>query len=68
VGRPETWEMAVALARPGAEVNFHGGCAPGTAVSLPTHRLHYEELRLQASYHHALRAAPLGSLLTSRVS
>jgi L-iditol 2-dehydrogenase len=75
VGRPEAWEAAVALARPGGEIVFHGGCAPGTAVSLPTYRLHYEELRLVGSYHHtpdavraalafiARGAAPLGELV-----
>jgi L-iditol 2-dehydrogenase len=60
VGRPETWELAVALARPGGEVNFHGGCPAGSAVTLPTGPLHYEELRVQGSYHHsptALRRA-----------
>jgi L-iditol 2-dehydrogenase len=75
VGRPEAWEMAVALARPGAEVVFHGGCAPGTTVTLPTEPLHYGELRLVGFYHHtpdAVRraldliadgAAPFGELL-----
>ena len=75
VGRPETWELAVALARPGGEVLLHGGCAAGTEVTLPTGPLHYGELRVQGSYHHtppALRralallaagAAPYGELL-----
>jgi L-iditol 2-dehydrogenase len=60
VGRPEAWQAAVALARAGGEVNLHGGCAPGTTVTLPTHALHYGELRVQGSYHHtpeALRTA-----------
>ncbi|MEW6582784.1 MAG: alcohol dehydrogenase catalytic domain-containing protein, partial [Actinomycetota bacterium] len=52
VGRPDAWEAAVALARPGGEVVFHGGCAPGTEVRLPTHPLHYGELRLVGFYHH----------------
>jgi L-iditol 2-dehydrogenase len=52
VGRPETWQIAVALARRGGEVNFYGGCAPGTSVTFPTGPLHYDELRLQGSYHH----------------
>ncbi len=75
VGRPETWELAVALARPGGEVDLHGGCAAGAEVTLPTGPLHYGELRVQGSYHHtppALRralallaagAAPYGELL-----
>ena len=60
VGRPETWRMAVGLARPGGEVNLYGGCPAGSAVTLPTDTLHYGELRLQGSYHHtpaAVRAA-----------
>lgn len=75
VGRPEAWEAAVALARPGGEVLLYGGCAPGTTVTLPTAPLHYGELRIQGSYHHtpaavreALRllsagAAPFGELV-----
>jgi L-iditol 2-dehydrogenase len=60
VGRPETWEAAVALARPGGEVNLYGGCPVGSSVTLPTEPLHYGELRIQGSYHHtpeAVRAA-----------
>jgi L-iditol 2-dehydrogenase len=52
VGDPRAWEAAVDLVRPGGTVLFYGGCAPGTAVSLPTGRLHYEELTLIGSYHH----------------
>ena len=52
VGRPEAWELAAALARPGGEVNFHGGCPSGTVVTLPTAPLHYQEVRVQGSYHH----------------
>jgi L-iditol 2-dehydrogenase len=60
VGRPETWQTAVALARPGGEVNLYGGCPVGSSVTLPTEPLHYGELRIQGSYHHtptAVRAA-----------
>lgn len=79
VGRPEAWEVAAALARPGGEVVFHGGCAPGTTVTLPTAPLHYGELRLQGFYHHtpdAVRgalellaegAAPFGDLLGAAI-
>ncbi|MDX1386576.1 MAG: alcohol dehydrogenase catalytic domain-containing protein, partial [bacterium] len=52
VGLPETWEMAVDLARPGGRVCFYGGCAQGTSVSLDTYRLHYEELNLFGVFHH----------------
>jgi len=52
VGAVAAWEAAVALARRGGEVNFHGGPAPDEVLRLPASRLHYEELTLQASYHH----------------
>jgi len=52
VGRPAAWRMAVALARPGGEVVFHGGCPAGTRVDLPTDLIHYSELTLRGSYHH----------------
>lgn len=52
VGRPEAWEAAVALARPGGEVLLYGGCAPGTTVTLPTFPLHYGELAIRGTYHH----------------
>lgn len=52
VGRPETWRIAAALARPGGEVLLHGGCPAGSEVTLPTGPLHYEELTLRGSYHH----------------
>lgn len=56
VGRPETWQVAVGLARPAGEVNLYGGCPPGSTVTLPTERLHYHELRIQGSYHHTPEA------------
>ena len=56
VGRTETWQVAVALARPGGEVNLYGGCPPGSTVTFPTEPLHYGELRLQGSYHHTPEA------------
>ena len=56
VGRPAAWQMAVALARPGGEVIFHGGCPVGARVDLPTGPLHYSELTLRGSYHHTPEA------------
>jgi L-iditol 2-dehydrogenase len=52
VGRPEVWEVALDAARPGGEVSFHGGCAPGTRASLDTFSLHYREVTTRGSYHH----------------
>lgn len=64
IGRPETWQLAAAIAGRGGEINLYGGCRPGTSVTLPTQPIHYDELRLQGSYHHTpqtVRAA-LGML------
>jgi L-iditol 2-dehydrogenase len=52
VGRPEVWELALELVRPGGEVSFHGGCAPGTRASFDTFALHYREVTTRGSYHH----------------
>ncbi len=52
VGRPEAWELAIAMARPAGVVNLVGGCPRSSRVPVPTDRLHYEELRLQGAYHH----------------
>ena len=55
VGKPESWEAAVQLARKGGVVNFFGGCPSGTVVSLDTARIHYSSLTLLASFHHTPR-------------
>lgn len=52
VGTPETWELAVNLARPGGLVNFFGGCASGSEIALATYPLHYHELTLKGVFHH----------------
>jgi L-iditol 2-dehydrogenase len=52
VGRPEAWELAIEMARPGGVVNLFGGCPRDSTVAVSTYRVHYEELRLQGSYHH----------------
>jgi L-iditol 2-dehydrogenase len=56
VGRPDAWEAAVSIARPGGEVLLYGGCAPGTSVTFPTFPLHYGELAIRGSYHHTPQA------------
>src|SRR3954451_1265945 len=55
VGRVEAWELAVAMAAPGGVVNLFGGCARGTSFSVPTSRVHYEEVTILGTYHHAPR-------------
>ena len=56
VGKPETWEAAVRLARKGGKVNLFGGCPAGTNVTLETELLHYSSLTLLSSFHHTPRA------------
>ena len=56
VGKPETWEAAVHLVRKGGGVNFFGGCASGSKISLETELIHYSHLTLLASFHHTPRA------------
>ncbi len=53
VGRPETWRAAAAAAEPGGVVVLVGGCPSGTDITLPTGPLHYEELELRGTFHHA---------------
>ena len=52
VGIPDAWQEAVELVRKGGTVNFFGGCAAGTYVSLDTNRLHYNNITLKATFHH----------------
>ncbi|HEY3993101.1 MAG TPA: alcohol dehydrogenase catalytic domain-containing protein [Ktedonobacteraceae bacterium] len=52
VGQPATWELAATLARPGGLVNFFGGCASDTRVTLATRPLHYSELTFKGVFHH----------------
>lgn len=55
VGKPETWETAVSLARKGGRVNLFGGCPAGTTARLDTTTLHYGDLTLRSSFHHTPR-------------
>ncbi|MEK7408398.1 MAG: alcohol dehydrogenase catalytic domain-containing protein [Acidobacteriota bacterium] len=52
VGKPETWEIAVQMVRRGGTVNFFGGCASDSRVSLETALIHYSEITCKASFHH----------------
>jgi L-iditol 2-dehydrogenase len=55
VGRPEAWELGVAMAAPGGTVNLFGGCASDTTFTVPTARVHYDEVTLTGTYHHSPR-------------
>lgn len=52
VGVPEAWQEAVELVRKGGTVNFFGGCAADTKVTLDTNRIHYSDITLRATFHH----------------
>ncbi|HWX56332.1 MAG TPA: zinc-binding dehydrogenase [Verrucomicrobiae bacterium] len=52
VGQPLAWEWAVDMVRQGGTVNFFGGCASDTKITLDTNRLHYSEITLKATFHH----------------
>lgn len=53
VGKPEVWKAAMQIARPGALVNFFGGCPKGTSVELDTFKAHYQELKTIGVFHHS---------------
>jgi L-iditol 2-dehydrogenase len=52
VGEPALWEAAVQMVRRGGLVNFFGGCAAGTSITLATQPLHYDEITLKGVFHH----------------
>ncbi len=52
VGRRETWESTISLARKGGTVLLFGGCPSGTMVSLNAEKIHYGELHVQGAFHH----------------
>jgi len=56
VGKPETWEAAMAVVRKGGRVNFFGGCPAGTSIKVDTSVMHYRNLTLMASFHHTPRS------------
>ena len=52
VGKVEAWQDAMSLVRPGGTINFFGGLAQGSKVELDTYQIHYQELKIVASFHH----------------
>lgn len=60
VGRRETWESSLGLARKGGTVLLFGGCPSGTNVSFGADKFHYGELRVQGSFHHTPEAVERG--------
>ena len=54
-GTQEAWAHAVELVRPGGTVILFGGLPSGSSLPVDAYRLHYEELTLRGSFHHAPR-------------
>ena len=52
VGLPEIWEQLPSTVRKGGTVMLFGGCKSGTTVTFDTRRLHYDEVKLVAAFHH----------------
>jgi len=50
-GQIDGWQDAFARVRRGGRVVFFGGCPPGTALSVDTRRMHYDNLTLLAPFH-----------------
>ena len=77
-GTPQTWELAIGLARKGGRVVEYGGCKGGTTITVETERLHYEGLEILGVFHTTPRyvqrawdlittgAVQLASAITSR--
>ena len=78
-GTEEAWQHALELVRPGGTVLYFGGRERGSELRVDTYRLHYEELTLRGSFHHAPRhvraalaflasgAHPWARLITHRI-
>ena len=50
-GQVAGWADAFSRVRRGGRVVFFGGCLPGTALSVDTRRMHYDNLTLLAPFH-----------------
>jgi L-iditol 2-dehydrogenase len=55
VGKAETWNQAISMARKGGKVCLFGGCKQGTEVPVDAHRVHYGQLTLFGVFHHKPR-------------
>ena len=54
-GTEAAWQLGLELVRPGGTVLYFGGRERGSELRVDTYRLHYEELTLRGSFHHAPR-------------
>lgn len=51
VGKPEVWDLAINMVRPGGFVLCFGGTAKGLKVELDTTLLHYSQITVKGVYH-----------------
>ena len=54
-GTAEAWQRALELVRSGGTALYFGGRESGAELRVDAYRLHYEELTLRGSFHHAPR-------------
>ena len=54
-GKLDGWQEAFARAAPGGQVLLFGGLPRGTALSVDSYRLHYDEIRLLGAFHFSPR-------------
>lgn len=50
-GQVDVWQRAINFVSPGGTLVLFGGPPAGTTWSLDTHRLHYDDLRIQSPFH-----------------
>ncbi|MEZ4704078.1 MAG: zinc-binding dehydrogenase [Bdellovibrionota bacterium] len=52
VGQPQAWKEAFSMTRKGGTVCLFGGCKKGSTFELDTHRVHYQEVKIEGVFHH----------------
>lgn len=53
VGLPSTCEAAIRAVRKGGVVNLFAGCPADSRIGIDSQRLHYQELTIKSTFHHA---------------
>jgi L-iditol 2-dehydrogenase len=64
-GSAETWQMAVQMARPGANVVLFSGLPSGAQVTFDATQLHYSEMNIRGVFHHTPRTVEIALQLLS---
>jgi L-iditol 2-dehydrogenase len=54
-GKPDTWNLALALVRRGGTVNFFSGLPSGTRLEINPAVIHYSEIKMISTFHHTPR-------------